>query len=112
MNYYFLFKLMMREYPSRMIAVMSTFITFFFGYLIMLADRPFYDAIGTEISNWELFFQSSWLSIITATTVGYGGVIPKTLVSRVLIVIVVILGAFVTGLLIGVLSNSIEFESA
>ena len=65
---------------------------------IYLISYTFFILVASEIMkllephNFKTFFDGLWWSIVTATTVGYGDVVPHTEVGKILAIIIIIGG--------------------
>jgi len=53
---------------------------------------------------------SIWLSIITMTTVGYGDIFPRTLIGRIVCVLMVVWGIFAMAIMVVVLTNALQMD--
>lgn len=81
--------------------------------LIYISELAYYVKVYPDPNNRPYVLpKCMWMVIITGSTVGYGGVIPHTTVAQFLIVITIIVGAFVTGLLIAALTTAVDFSPA
>lgn len=55
---------------------------------------------------------SVWMTIITMTTVGYGDLFPKTLLGRVVCIMLVVWGIFVVSIMVVVLTNTFQMDQS
>lgn len=53
---------------------------------------------------------SIWMTVITMTTVGYGDLFPRTMLGRVICILLVVWGIFVVSIMVVVLTNTFEME--
>jgi hypothetical protein len=67
--------------------------------------QPYPDSI-------ERFEDAVWLTIISMTTVGFGDLFPRTLIGRIIDVIVIIWGLFIVSLMVVVMTNSLNISQA
>jgi len=76
------------------------------AYVLRIFERPYYYETG-EVSM-DSFWSAMWLSIITATTIGYGAVYACTPLGRLVTIFIIFFGAIITALLIAVISERFE----
>lgn len=76
------------------------------AYILRIFERPYYYETG-EVSM-ESFWSAMWLTIVTATTIGYGAVYACTPFGRLTTIFIIFFGAVITALLIAVMSESFE----
>jgi len=76
---------------------------------LRIVERPYYSAID-EISM-ESFWSAMWLVIITATTIGYGGVYACTPLGRGVTMVVIFVGAVISAILIAIIAEGFEIPA-
>ncbi len=79
------------NHPIKFMLISFTFTLFYFSVLILITERPNSSLTDQSLVEW---FDSIWYVIVTMTTIGYGDIVAKTLVSRFIVIILVIWGNF------------------
>ena len=59
------------------------------------------------VSELEIYFAAFYWSSMTMTTIGYGDIVPSTLIERVFVSLMMLIGAFAYGYIIGAVGNVI-----
>jgi CRP-like cAMP-binding protein len=59
------------------------------------------------VSSWDLYVAALYWSTMTISTIGYGDIVPVTMVERVYVIIAMLVGAFEYGYIVGAVSNII-----
>jgi hypothetical protein len=78
--------------------ILSTFSVLFFAYVVRIYERPYYNTMG--LLDFESLGSSIWVTWITMSAVGYGGMFPSTSLGRGIMVFAAIVGAFILSILI------------
>lgn len=73
------------------------------AYQLRIFEIVYYRAIGYV--DFEQYFSSIWLVVITMSTVGFGDVVPVTHIGRFIIMMTAIWGAFVITLVLVAFGN-------
>lgn len=60
----------------------------------------------------ESFDNAIWLTIISMTTVGYGDFYPRTLIGRLIDVVLVIWGTFIVSIMVVALTNTLNMDQS
>jgi voltage-gated potassium channel len=97
--YHSLYVYFLRLHPSvRLFLIAITFILFFGGIIHLI-----------EPENFSSVFDGIWWAIITASTVGYGDMVPKTTLGKVMGIILIFLGAgFISAYFFSLASTAIS----
>ena len=69
------------------------------------------DPVGV-VSTTDIYIAAFYWSSMTMTTIGYGDIVPSTLVERIFVSFAMLVGAFVYGYIIGAVSNVISTKNA
>ena len=86
--------------------------------LLFIAEREYYLKLyhwNAKLEHYEnmehynVYMQCLWLALVSGFTVGYGGIVPMTCGGRIIIVLIVLVGAFFTSFLIALLTKYVEF---
>ena len=96
------------RYRCMSIFFMTTISVLFFAYVVRIYERPYYNELG--YLDFEHISSSIWATIITMSSVGYGGMYPSTSWGRAIIIISTLVGAFILSILIAILHDWIELE--
>ena len=71
------------------------------SYLIFIVERC-YPYLGSEMSyKFSSYLNALWLVIVTIFTVGYGDIVPQSILGRIIIIIASIGGLILSATLIG-----------
>lgn len=83
--------------------------TFVFSYQLRIFEIIYYRQLG--LIDFDQFFQSVWVIIITICTIGFGDLVPFSPIGRVIIMVTSFWGAFIVSLFIIVGANMINLNS-
>lgn len=99
----FTFKCMIIKRPG--ITVLSTLITslLILSYLLRIFELPYYRMINQV--DFEPFFDGIWLVVISMSTVGFGDIVPFTIIGRAVVIFSAIWGAFIITLVLVAFSS-------
>ena len=73
---------------------------FVLAYVLRIFEMPYYRSHDEFDSEFDNFFNSAYLVLITITTVGYGDFFPKTIMGKILAIFIAIFGAFLISMLV------------
>ncbi len=109
LRFYALFRVLMltghkvREYPSKTkldyATVILLLVLIIGSFIFFIVER----SVNPEVPNYE---SAVWFSIISMTTVGYGDIVPVTLIGRILGVIIILTGMGYVSLVTATLAYS------
>ncbi len=84
-----------RNYKTRFLAIVGTLLisilAMLFGYITYLAEV---DAPGANVTEYS---QALWLMLMSCTTIGFGDHYPVTLIGKVMVVLMFVLGVGLIG---------------
>lgn len=110
-DYQFALKCMFKDYPSQLIGSAFLISIVLFSFALRVCER---DLVKIEdLKNnfqFEYMTNSIWLTIITMTTVGYGDIYPRTVLGRIVCILLVIWGIFVVSIMVVVLTNTFQMD--
>ena len=66
--------------------------------LLFIAEHPYYSVATIADTKDSGYLAMVWLVFITGSTVGYGGIIPKTFLGRLIVIVVIVFGTFLMSL--------------
>ena len=77
----------MRSFPMTTFCIMSFVLIFGLSYMVRIFERPYYefafqDQDGLHFYTFQSMSSTLWFTIITMTSVGYGGIIASTPLGR------------------------------
>lgn len=108
-SYLFSIKCMMIDSPYTVVAANLIGSIFVFGYTIRIFDTALNEASG---QNFDEIKNVLWLTIVTMTTVGYGGFYPKSEPSRLIGVLLAFWGVYLTSLFVVTLTNALNWDES
>ncbi len=76
-------------------------------FALMMVYAVAYQNVGIDFGKHETVFSPFYFSVVTITTLGYGDVVPSTLVGQWVVVSEVVLGYMMLGGLLAIFSNKI-----
>ena len=110
-NFSFQLKSGMRNSPITTFFLMASIMIFSLAYVIRICERPYF-AFNFNSKEGELSFytfesmsSTIWFTIITMTSVGYGGIVASTPLGRAVTIISTIVGAFLLSLLVAIITD-------
>ena len=114
---FFALKCMMNDYPYSILLINGIFSTLIFAFAVRVFERPFYEdevtgAMSINDPNYQdygFITNTSWLIIVTITTVGFGDFFPKTHLGRMVTILASFYGVFLISLMVTTLTKSSEF---
>ena len=87
--------------PEATVSYIFILTLFVFAYIIRIFELPRFRLDGDD--NFDSFFESIWLTVITLTTIGYGDVSPLTIPGKITTIILAFWGALIMALIVVVL---------
>ena len=94
--------------------MLACILIFSFASIIRIFERPYYTFNFTDqgltFYNFDYLSSSLWFTIITMTSVGYGGIIASTQLGRFATLISTIVGAFLLSLLVAIITEWFAME--
>ena len=103
---YFAIKAVVAEMPYSLMFIIFASVTLASAYAMQVFERPLNTVSGQDFDS---FWNSVWLIVVTMTTVGYGDLFPKSNGGRVIGAIVCIFGIFITSYFTVTLTNFLRF---
>ena len=75
----------------------------FFSLLLMIFERPYWTSdLAATYFQFSSFSSTSWYTIITMTTVGYGDIVASTSIGRFVTILAIIVGGYIMSIVIAV----------
>ena len=96
----FSFKCHFQIEPEKTVISLFAATVFVLAYVLRIFEMPYYRSHDEFDSEFDNFFNSAYLVLITITTVGYGDFFPKTIMGKILAVFIAIFGAFLISMLV------------
>lgn len=79
--------------------------------MIRFWERPYYElTLAEPFYDFNTIQSSIWYVMISITTVGYGNIVATTPLGRISVICTVLLGAFLMGLLVGILLDLMQLS--
>ena len=107
----------MHSAPITTFCILSTILILCLSYLIRIFERPYFafnfedqDHNRLEFYTFKSLSSTLWFTIITMSSVGYGGIIASTPIGRGVTVISIIVGAFLLSLLVAIITDWFVME--
>ena len=107
-NIRFTFKCLIMKNATRTVVISLIVSTFVLSYQLRIFEIIYYRQLG--LIDFDQYFQSVWVIIITICTVGFGDLVPFSPIGRIIIIITSFWGAFIM-LLIVVAANLFNLSS-
>jgi hypothetical protein len=82
--------------------------TLVLAYQLRIFEIVYYRNLN--LVDFDSFFQSVWVIVITICTVGYGDLVPFSIIGRIIIMITSFWGAFIISLVIVVAANLFNLD--
>ena len=82
------------------------------SFILRVFELPYEQNITEANTNLKDYLSAVWLTVITLSTVGYGGICPQTIGGQVTCCIIALWGSFVVSLLIMVTTEIFEFNDS
>lgn len=108
-NIRFTFKCLIMKNATRTVVISLIVSTFVLSYQLRIFEIIYYRQLG--LIDFDQYFQSVWVIIITICTVGFGDLVPFSPIGRIIIIITSFWGAFIISLLIVVAANLFNLSS-
>lgn len=102
MHYHSLHHRLLRQRRFRQILIGAMILSVFIAFIIVPVERT------TAKRSIDSFSDALWWTVSTITTVGYGDVVPVTLLGRFLGIILQVLGTVMFGTLIAIISSNMS----
>ena len=102
----FAIKSIIQENPYKLVTLIFLLTAVTSAYAMQVFERPLTTVSGQDF---ESYWNSLWLTIVTMTTVGYGDLYPKSFGGRVIGILVCIWGIFITSFFTVTLTNFLSF---
>ncbi|XP_028400245.1 intermediate conductance calcium-activated potassium channel protein 4-like [Dendronephthya gigantea] len=96
----FLFKTFLKRMPFRVIVTTYLLNIFLGAYILYVVEEK------------DSYLDSTWMVIVTMTTLGYGDVVPVTLIGRLIAGLMSVLGIFLMALLISVIHETLQLSQS
>ncbi|CAD8083034.1 unnamed protein product [Paramecium sonneborni] len=103
-DYMFTIKSLMRNQPFTVNYSAMILLIFVFGYCLRICESPL-NRIDSSSNDFSSYANSMWCVIVTSTTLGYGDYYTRTLLGRIVMSVVCILGNFVVSSMIVIITN-------
>ncbi|CAK74124.1 unnamed protein product (macronuclear) [Paramecium tetraurelia] len=103
-DYMFTIKSLMRNQPFTVNYSAMILLIFVFGYCLRICESPL-NRIDVSSNDFSSYANSMWCVIVTSTTLGYGDYYTRTLLGRIVMSVVCILGNFVVSSMIVIITN-------
>ena len=104
----------MRTYPYTTFNMLACILIFSFASVIRIFERPYYTFNFTDqgltFYNFDYLSSALWFTIITMTSVGYGGIIASTQLGRFATLVSTVVGAFLLSLLVAIITEWFAME--
>lgn len=104
----FAIKSLMKKMPYTLLATLMGISTAVFGFQLRMFERKL-SVVSKQ--NFDSIWNSFWNVIITLTTVGYGDFYPKTIMGRLVGVVICIWGVFIVSFFVVNLNFLIDFNN-
>ena len=108
-DFSFQIKAGMKAAPITTFFLMAAVLILSLSYVVRIFERPYFTFnftdSGVTFYTFESLSSSIWFTIITMTSVGYGGIISTTPVGRFFTIISTIVGAFLLSLLVAIITD-------
>jgi hypothetical protein len=92
---------------SSIVAIVPS--VFILGALLRIFERPFIEISG---ANFESYFTGVWCAAVTMTTIGYGDVMPRTHLGKMIVLLSAFWGLFMFSILVSSLDSVTQLNSA
>ncbi|CAD8186106.1 unnamed protein product [Paramecium octaurelia] len=103
-DYMFTIKSLMRNQPFTVNYSAMILLIVVFGYCLRICESPL-NRIDISSNDFSSYANSMWCVIVTSTTLGYGDYYTRTLLGRIVMSVVCILGNFVVSSMIVIITN-------
>ena len=104
----FAIKSLMKKIPYTILVISMLTSTLMLGFCLRMFERKLTKVSGQDFDS---YINSFWNVIITLTTVGYGDIYPKTLMGRIVGIIICMWGVFIVSFFVVTLNNMITFNA-
>jgi len=107
-NVRFTIKCLIIKKPGTTVISLLTLSTLVLAYQLRIFEIVYYRNLN--LVDFDSFFQSVWVIVITICTVGYGDLVPFSSIGRVIIMMTSFWGAFIISLVIVVAANLFNLD--
>lgn len=97
-NVRFTYKCLISKDPGLTVVCTLTLSTLILAYILRIFEVEYYRSVNQI--DFNSFFNSVWVIVITMTTVGFGDLVPYSFIGRLIIMITAFWGAFIISLVI------------
>ena len=108
----FQIKAAMKQAPILTFFIMASILILSLSYVTRIFERPYFtfnfdngDENGLRFYTFDSLSSSLWFTIITMSSVGYGGIIATTPLGRGTTILIAIVGAFLLSLLVAIITD-------
>eukprot|EP00347_Sterkiella_histriomuscorum_P002571 403367638 len=101
-------KALMKQKPYTILCMSLVISTVIFAYQLKIFDGPISKASGQNLNS---FMNCIWLTIVTLGTIGFGDMYPKTIMGRIVGIIVSFWGVFIVSFFVVTLNNMLTFSA-
>jgi voltage-gated potassium channel len=110
-DFQYALKCMFKDFPSQLIGSAFIISIILFSFAFRICEREL-SKIPTLALNYQFDYISNsvWMTIMTMTTVGYGDIFPRTLLGRIVCILLVAWGIFVVSIMVVVLTNTFQMD--
>jgi voltage-gated potassium channel len=110
-DFQFALKCMFKDYPAELIGSAFLISIVLFSFAMRVCERELSRLPDLALNyQFEYMTNSVWMTIITMTTVGYGDLFPRTLIGRIVCILLVVWGIFVVSIMVVVLTNTFQMD--
>ncbi|CDW76554.1 small-conductance calcium-activated potassium channel protein [Stylonychia lemnae] len=105
---FFAVKSIMKQRPYTVLGISMIISTVIFSYQLKIFEAPMSEISG---QNFQSFINCMWCVMVTMGTIGYGDIYPKTVMGRIIGMIVCFWGVFIVSIFVVTLNNMLTFSA-